>query len=670
MKHILLIVFSSLVVNILGQAIYLPVLSSYTTTWQKFTGSANIYGLTHNYAKPLQYNNSVNLMSFTHLKNTTYNALPFNSKNDVVVMTSNNKGLTWDSTCVWSDTTNKAMFPQGGIYCAPGNTNTNNSYLVASGITTNNAGLINGNFYASKSTTATPKNTPSVWMGAQQFYANTLTVGAVAKHDFNCSSMIGTDDGVMRGMAVLANNVNATNPANYGLRGGAIVKGTFNAGAFNWSTDSLIPNTILKSDGSKQLYPYAISAFNTQGNIGYVMFIGSTTSSITANTGWQPIVYKTTNSGGSWSLLPKINFSLPAFAPLLNRLNALPTNSAVVIPQFNVLEGFDAAVGFSNELHIVATLCSTKSSHPDSLHVAQTFGTEGYKSKYTNGKRPCIYDFIFGSNFTWSAQLIDSLGSEIAGKTIGSNGYNDNPWDADANGNKVSSGARIQISRGQNGKLLAITYADSDSLLTGKKWNTSPNVFGKLYDTQTTGLTTNFRLNLTNQMPINSNIANKAYFHSVSPMLSKFIGTISPFNMSFYGCLNISLADVSIPITVSNNATLQQNSKVDHWYSNASFSITSTIIGYLSNPDLSHPNSFAVNIFPNPVKDKLIIEQNKSMIENTMIQISNTVGQIVLTEKLNANSQTIDVSNLTSGVYFIKTLKGSQTYNITKLIKE
>ncbi len=60
-----------------------------------------------------------------------------------------------------------------------------------------------------------------------------------------------------------------------------------------------------------------------------------------------------------------------------------------------------------------------------------------------------------------------------------------------------------------------------------------------------------------------------------------------------------------------------------------------------------------INIYPNPAKNVLNIEL---AIENneTLIEVSNALGQIVLTQKLNNNKNVIDIANLTTGIYFIK----------------
>ncbi|MGB1000354.1 MAG: T9SS type A sorting domain-containing protein, partial [Flavobacteriales bacterium] len=71
------------------------------------------------------------------------------------------------------------------------------------------------------------------------------------------------------------------------------------------------------------------------------------------------------------------------------------------------------------------------------------------------------------------------------------------------------------------------------------------------------------------------------------------------------------------------------------------------------------------NIHPNPVKNELFIELNENQI--TQINIIDLSGKILLSQKqINGNS--IDVSNLSQGVYAIQisTEKGMTTSRFVK----
>lgn len=79
----------------------------------------------------------------------------------------------------------------------------------------------------------------------------------------------------------------------------------------------------------------------------------------------------------------------------------------------------------------------------------------------------------------------------------------------------------------------------------------------------------------------------------------------------------------------------------------------------------NNSNTFPFSIYPNPTKDQLTIEIPK--IDNqTTISITNINGQTVLTQQAVEFKTTVGVSNLSKGIYFIKT---SNSMNVQKFIK-
>ncbi|MET0945007.1 MAG: T9SS type A sorting domain-containing protein [Flavobacterium sp.] len=90
-----------------------------------------------------------------------------------------------------------------------------------------------------------------------------------------------------------------------------------------------------------------------------------------------------------------------------------------------------------------------------------------------------------------------------------------------------------------------------------------------------------------------------------------------------------------------------------------------TTIAVLATQDFVFSNYFSV--YPNPVKDILNITA-KETIEVTSINIYNTLGQLVLVIPNAQNTQTVDISGLTAGNYFIKINSDKGTSN-TKFIK-
>jgi hypothetical protein len=89
-----------------------------------------------------------------------------------------------------------------------------------------------------------------------------------------------------------------------------------------------------------------------------------------------------------------------------------------------------------------------------------------------------------------------------------------------------------------------------------------------------------------------------------------------------------------------------------------------TTIQTLGNSDFQFNNYFT--LAPNPVKNSLNIQANQS-IELSSISIYNTISQLIFVETNPTN--TIDVSNLKTGTYFIKATTNKGT-SIGKFIKE
>lgn len=73
-------------------------------------------------------------------------------------------------------------------------------------------------------------------------------------------------------------------------------------------------------------------------------------------------------------------------------------------------------------------------------------------------------------------------------------------------------------------------------------------------------------------------------------------------------------------------------------------------------------NFNSITIYPNPTNSILNIDAN----ENTYIKILNVLGAVVATQNLQTGKNTVDVSTLTNGVYFIQTANGGAV----KFIKE
>lgn len=673
--------------------------STYSITWKPLSGSMNIYGMLVSNSKPVQYNNELNAVSFIHRKSATYQPSPFPTPlgaetGAIVGMITQDWGKEWDSTCIQNSNTNWARYPQGGIYSAPGNTNIVNAYVLATGpITQANTALgWTGSYLSSKQLDtvhgANFNNVASTVPNAQQFIANTAPYGAAGKFDFPRTDFSSTDDGVVRTLGFIANNVNGTG-TNYGWRGARVLKGTFNSGVFTWSGDSIIPPVVINGNSNSPMVngtPHM--AWNESGTVGYVWFIGCRQGATGSNRGYQPIVYKTTNSGGSWSLMAGIDFNQPGFvAPVLDHIPGVSATPTLVIPLFNSGEGVDATVDKNDHLHIVSTVVGTSKSHIDSLGYSFIFNNadgEKYSFGHTPGLRPYIYDFMETAT-GWTVAVVDSMSTEAPGETPGTDGFSFNPWDATGGTgatDKVSSDARLQVSRTSDGKYVVYTWAESDTAFTQNsvKWNQYPDIKARMMNV-TTGAINPTEINVTNPLVgANPLVASRAQMHYVSSRCA-VVSTTSSAGVA-----------IGLPMTISNdqNTPMTQLLPNTHWYTTATLNfdnVSDANISYPSKPGkvvapptnttgiaVANLNSTTNSvIFPNPASNNasLVIGLNDNA--KVKLTVLNAMGQVVksLVAEGQAGDNTInfDLSGLSSGVYMVSVNVGNAT-STKKLIVE
>ncbi|MBK9285156.1 MAG: T9SS type A sorting domain-containing protein [Sphingobacteriaceae bacterium] len=637
-----------------------------SATWTAIGGSENIYGVLSSQNRPLNYNEKLNAISFIHRKGSTYTALPVSNTGAMIARISTSWGQSWDSTCFWSNGSNLARYPQGGIYNPPGNLQMSNAYIVGMGPITDGTAWT-GNWYASKQLgMGNYDNTASAAPGAQQFIANTPPFApGLAKHDFPRPSFSATDDGIVRTIANRYYGYDGGAGAPTDFRGAAIVKGTFNAGTFVWTSDTIIPDFVTRTNQTKQAWDQPVMAWNQSGTHGYVVFLGAAATATGSNKGWQPIIYKTTNSGASWALIPGIDFNAPAFAPVKQSIAAVNVNPTLEVPFFKVDEGYDVSVDVNNKLHIFSTLVGTASQHNDSLEYTYNFGADGYNWPHTPGARPYLYDFIGDGTSTWTFTLVDSMATEVPGSVPAAGGYTDNPWDIDQN-SKVSSDARLQLSRTSDGNYIVYSWAESDTNFTNgqKKYNTQPNIKARAMVTGTINSLSPTEVNVTKPTPpgpgfsANPNVANRAMFHFQSP------------TCLYVNCLGSNTVQLRVPYTVSNSNPYSQLTENRHWFSAVTMEFAGLTICTGFQHNLSHEVS-NMDLYPNPSNGNTLLTLDLPKDEKIQIEVLNIIGQIMYSKEIlahsGANTYELQLSDLKSGLYLVQVNTG-KSVSTKKLI--
>jgi hypothetical protein len=644
--------------------------SSGAYTWNAIGNSMNVYGVLVSESKPLQMNEDLNAVSFVVRRGPDYVSNPAPASDaksgQIIAMITSNWGTTWDSTLMWSNDTYWGRYPQGAIYNPLGNTAIANAYIVGTGPVTGTGTGWKGNWFASKKLDAFTNSTSTVSM-SQQFYSsinsqtNPPYPTNINKVDFARLGFSATDDGKVRTLGVISNDPIGATAAAEGFRGANILKGTFNSGGyFTWTSDTIsLKDCPVDYDGSSYnvIDGFTDMAWSENGEYGYVWFLGVRQGATGNNKGFQPIVWKTSNYGASWSLMPGINFNdATTFAPVLSRIEKVATpvsENTLTIPFFNYGEGISGVVDKNNHLHLVTTLWSTRRSHADSVGIIWTYtNTTGdgqvYRYAHTPGKENYIYDFA-ETNSGWNVIVVDSMPSELIGATPTQLGYSENPWNV-SDGSKVNVDARIQASRTPNGDHIVYTWAESDVNFTsqGMRWNSMPDlhVRARHVDSMKTYAP---EFNLTENI---SGVKSNAFFHNTSPK-----------------CLvawNSNTLNITIPIKITNSTPLIQESTNTHWYTNVNLPLITTS---LDNSE-QNANTAASLIFPNPASDKATLSIRVKESADVTITVMNNLGQVVQSQKQNLqtgdNNIDIDVATLSQGIYFVeaKTTGGSVTQKL------
>ncbi len=631
--------------------------STPATSCVHISGSANAFGGYQGGHEVLQYNADVNAISFVHRCSPTYTSIPNGNTGVLVAKYSANQGTTWDSTVIYASTLHFGRYPAGIIYNPLGNTNINNAYIVATGETHPGANW-DGSHFSSKKITTPGTNVPGTDM--QWFPSTTPFVGAVKKVDFARYGSTYTKDGLIRFYGSIVNDPNGTTaPAYQAPRGEAIIKGTFVAGAFVWSYDSLVPACITRTGGSKQITEnQAMMAWNDAGTVGYAIMNGVRAGATGSKKGYQPIIYKTTNSGASWSLMPQQDFLTPQFKGLVDRLWSTAASTNVTVPFFSQGEGNEAAVDVNDNLHIVTTVVGAYSTHQDSLEYTGSFGTEKYSFPYGGFGYPTIYDFYTTTAGGWNYHIVDSMYTEGPAGASGGGGFATNPWATGA----VPLDARIQVAFSPDRKKLFYSWTMTDTSTVGNlHWNAYPDLYMRGFDVTIDKITK--RQNVTGGVTTPSNADQSAYMHYMS---NRAIVT------------NSVIGVYEIPFTITYNNTSDGNVPVNHYYLKGASFQNSDFNGTPFRPvgvqALANTTpSYEVVAYPNPASGSTTISVKLKEVKNFEINVYNTVGALVQTMNLNGqignNDVTLDISKLSAGVYFYN-VKADNSVITNKLIVE
>ncbi len=350
------------------------------------SSSGNAYTLIMSQSTCLTANENTNTIMFTHRGNP---GTIGDNVGDIVISYSFNGGTTFsDMVAVEYAELKNNRYPSGVLYNPSGNTDPLNQYAILTGPSHNGAttAFWDNNYFASIKLDGSDQNV--------EYVANPIRDGEPYAMFYRLN-LSAADDGTFHVLSPYAYyDTKSYAPDSVLRREGWVMNGTFNSATkkVDWQL-SRVRHNFLKLNYSSTLdYQYVSDyklAWSQDGSVGYLYFLSR--DSLNDTKAMQPIVYKTTDKGQTWTALPVQNFAdVPNLAD-----NIRPTRQGTKRPYF--MDENDAVVDFEGKLHIFSMLRAASTDHPDSLDYIWIF--------------PQYLFHVYMTDNGWDAELIDTVWS-------------------------------------------------------------------------------------------------------------------------------------------------------------------------------------------------------------------------------------------------------------------
>lgn len=554
--------------------------------------SVNPYSILLQSQTCLTANDDLNTIMFTHRKDVPLQT----GENSGFIQTtwSTDGGLNWNRQIVYDNTTKLGRYPSGVIYNPSGNTTVNNAYAIAAGPFTGGSGWL-GSFRASKTFGGANGN----------ISLNDEDEGVVGYTNLPRDWMHVDNTGRIR----LMGEKNTDDGTSYTSYKTVIYTGVFNSttNAWDWTEMDKVPDYTQGTGVGPDGYRTPGMAWSEDGQTGYLVYVGRNATAIDAD-GYHPIVYKTTDGGTTWTMMPAFDWGgIPAISDELIETGT----PGVSRPLFGLIE--DCIVDGNGNLHFVSFINSAYSTHPDSL---------AYSWSYTSIEGLMYHCWM--TNTGWDADVIDiqwGMNVEDTESPIAV------AWDN-----------RLQMSKTPDGQKIAFAWLDTDTTFSTS--NLYPDVWVQKYDI--TSGERSASLNLTT----GTNFESNNFFMYLS-------------NYSFED----TNGDIILHITTSEYGTADTD-PVDHYY------LTDAKILASINESPKGNLSFVSQNYPNPFNGTTSIDITMNKASQVSIDVTNMLGQAVsstskhLTE--GTHTVTLNADNLKSGIYFytVKTDNSAVTHKM------
>jgi hypothetical protein len=431
----------------------------------QFASSGNILTVEFPQYTSLSSNPGLNLVAFTHRGGGIYGS----TSNNINVTYTSNNGVGFDSVYLGILTSWNNRYPSGVILNPTGNSDPTKAYLGYGGSFWTGSSDWLGHYLGSERLDATNSHINYFKWDDTPLQISPINLASCSDNSVHCFDpyyLTATSDGSYVTPPLYTESTN----------------GTFVTGAgtdsLHWDTTHFNTYFMTVPNDSPGVYMFNWgSAWSEDGSIGYIYFFG-VDSMTNYNYSVQPIVYKSTNKGKTWTEQPIFDFS--TISTIQDSLRAVDNDSTLVIPHFGGSDEPEASVDCYGNLHIVTVIQGQSSSSPDSAAYTYT------------GDVQRLYDVYMTPTGGWDAHYITAIQSAIVA-------YTDPAALVYSGGNNVGWDHRIHVTRTADGRKMFATWMDVSDV-TSTPEITLPDLIGYGWDN-----TNNF------QTPVKNFTHNTAY---------------------------------------------------------------------------------------------------------------------------------------------------------------
>lgn len=334
-------------------------------------------------------------------------------------------------------------------------------------------------------------------------------------------------------------------------------------------------------------------AFGPNGTTGYIVLNGTTLEHGTAED--RPMIWKTMDGGTTWNRLPGIDYS--AFPDIIATTTPTDVDPTVFRPW---IRNFDLTVDMNGDLNIFVNLGSYFDVNFEFIYVGGSNSNDLWLLKTSDGTSYNAEYIHPWNNYTWG---------DVNGGT--------DRW----------FGPRPQASRSADGSKLFFTFTETDTLFTSSTQNQAPDVWA-------------YARNLTNGFDTLKNLST-----GTNAEFSATWATIAPIVIE-----GKNGVDFEIPIVYGVPSGGELDPIQYYYLQGVGFDLTELL--YISTNELAVEEA-NISVFPNPTTGKVSIDLT-ALTEDVNIEVFNIVGQQMKTITNARQLTTLDLSNLSNGVYFVK----------------